>query len=57
MPSKSTAQAKLMRAAAHSPRFAQKVGVPQSVAREFSKADQARAKATCDCLRKKLPKS
>lgn len=42
MPSKSKKQAKLMRAAAHSPAFAKKVGVPQSVAREFYTADKAK---------------
>ena len=41
MPSKSAKQAKLMRAAAHNPAFAKKVGVPQSVAKEFSHADAA----------------
>lgn len=40
MPSKSKAQAKLMRAAAHDPAFAKKVGVPVSVAREFMAADE-----------------
>lgn len=40
MPSKSKAQAKLMAAAAHSPSFAKKAGVPQSVAREFNAADK-----------------
>lgn len=39
MPSKSPAQARLMAAAAHDPKFAKKVGVPQSVAKEFNKAD------------------
>lgn len=39
MPSKSPAQARLMAAAAHSPKFAKKVGVPQSVAKEFNSAD------------------
>ena len=39
MPSKSRSQARMMAAAAHSPSFAKKVGVPQSVAREFNKAD------------------
>jgi hypothetical protein len=39
MPSKSPAQARLMAAAAHNPQFAKKVGVPQSVAREFNQAD------------------
>jgi len=31
-----------MRAAAHDPAFARKVGIPQSVAREFVAADQAK---------------
>lgn len=29
----------MMAAAAHDPKFAKKVGVPQSVAKEFNKAD------------------
>ncbi len=39
MPSKSAAQARLMAAAAHDPKFAKKVGVPQSVAKDYNKAD------------------
>jgi len=35
MPPKSKKQADLMRAVANSPEFARKVGIPQSVAREF----------------------
>jgi hypothetical protein len=42
MPSKSKAQMRLMAAAAHNPAFAQKVGVPQSVAQEFNQADKAK---------------
>ena len=42
MPSKSPAQARLMRAAAHNPEFAKKVDVPQSVAKEFVRADKRR---------------
>lgn len=42
MPSKSAAQAHLMAAAAHNPAFAKKVGIPQSVAQEFSRADKKR---------------
>lgn len=42
MPSKSKAQENLMRAAAHNKRFAQKVGVPQKVAKEFEAADKAK---------------
>jgi hypothetical protein len=39
MPSKSKAQAKTMKAAAHNPQFAKKVGIPQPVAKDFAKAD------------------
>jgi hypothetical protein len=39
MPSKSKAQARLMAAVSHSPTFAKKVGIPQSVGREFNEAD------------------
>lgn len=41
MPSKSWAQHKLMMAVEHSPAFARKVGIPQSVGAEFAKADSA----------------
>jgi hypothetical protein len=37
MPAKSQAQAKLMRAVAHNPAFAKKVGIPPKVGKEFSK--------------------
>lgn len=40
MPSKSAAQAKLMAAVAHNPKFAKRAGVPQSVGKEFNKADK-----------------
>ena len=40
MPSKSAKQARTMAAAAHSPAFAKKVGIPQKVAKEFNKADK-----------------
>ena len=39
MPSKSKSQRRMMAAAAHDPEFAKKVGVPQSVAKEFNEAD------------------
>ena len=39
MPSKSVKQARLMAAAAHDPKFAKKVGIPVSVAKEFNQAD------------------
>ena len=42
MPSKSKAQRNLMAAAAHNPAFAKKVGVPQSVAKEFNQADKGK---------------
>ena len=44
MPSKSKAQDRFMKAVAHNRGFAKKVGVKQSVGREFSKADQAAGK-------------
>lgn len=40
MPSKSPAQARTMAAAAHNPKFAKKMGIPPSVAKEFNKADK-----------------
>jgi hypothetical protein len=40
MPSKSKAQQRLMQAVAHSPEFAAKVGIPQSVGQEFNDADK-----------------
>jgi hypothetical protein len=42
MPSKSKKQHNLMEAVAHSPAFAKKVGIPQSVGQDFSKADKGR---------------
>ena len=42
MPSKSKRQHNFMEAVAHSPQFAKKVGVPQSVGKEFSKADKGK---------------
>lgn len=39
MPSKSKKQARMMAGAAHNPKFAKKVGVPLSVAKEFNAAD------------------
>ena len=40
MPAKSLAQKKLMDAAAHNSAFAQKVGIPKSVATEYSEASK-----------------
>jgi len=45
MPSKSPAQKRMMAAAAHNPKFAKKVGVPVSVAKDFNQADKQRATA------------
>ena len=42
MPSSSKKQHNFMEAVAHSPAFAKKVGVPQSVGKEFSNADKGR---------------
>jgi len=42
MPSTSKKQADFMRAVAHSPEFAKKAGVPQSVGKDFSTADKNR---------------
>lgn len=39
MPSKTPKQARLMAAAAHNPKIAERVGIPKSVAKEFNKAD------------------
>ena len=40
MPSVSPKQARTMAGAAHDPAFAKKMGIPQSVAREFNQADK-----------------
>ena len=42
MPSKSKAQHNFMAAVANNPTFAKKVGVPQSVGKEFNQADKGR---------------
>ncbi len=42
MPSSSPAQARMMAAAAHDPKFAKRVGVPVSVARDFNQADKGK---------------
>jgi hypothetical protein len=42
MPSSSKKQHNFMEAIAHSPSFAKKVGVPQSVGKDFSAADKGR---------------
>jgi hypothetical protein len=42
MPSKSLKQKRFMAAAAHSPAFARKAGIPVSVAKEFHNADRGK---------------
>lgn len=42
MPSKSPSQHKLMAAVAHNPDFAKKVGIPQSVGKDFAAADKGK---------------
>ena len=42
MPSKSKAQHNFMAAVANNPAFAKKAGVPQSVGKEFNKADKGK---------------
>lgn len=44
MPSKSAKQARLMAAVAHNPKFAKKVGIPQSVGQEFHAADKRKGR-------------
>lgn len=53
MPSKSKAQEKLMRAVAHSPEFAAKMKIPQSVGQEFEAADKAKAESTKKKIKKR----
>jgi hypothetical protein len=54
MPSKSAAQARLMAAAANDPKFAKKVGVPQSVAKDYNKADTG-SKILSRAMRERSP--
>ena len=42
MPSHSDKQRRFMAAAAHSPEFAKKAGIPQSVAKEYNQADKGK---------------
>lgn len=44
MPSVSSKQERFMRAAANNKKFASKAGIDQSVAKEFSEADQKKKK-------------
>ena len=57
MPSKSKSQHNFMEAVAHDPKFAKKAGVPQSVGKEFAKADEAkRTQSVSRELTKRLQK-
>ncbi len=44
MPSKSKAQHNLMEGVAHDPKFADKVGIPQKVGKDFAAADKSTGK-------------
>ena len=55
MPSTSDKQRRLMAAAAHSKEFAERVGIPQSVAKEFNQADKGKKLAAA--MRKMPPKA
>jgi hypothetical protein len=44
MPSKTKKQARMMAGAAHDPKFAAKMDIPQKVAKEFNKADKGTGK-------------
>lgn len=48
MPSKSEKQARTMRAAAHDPEFAKKMGIDQEVAKEFVEADKKKAEQSSE---------
>ncbi len=50
MPSKSEKQARTMRAAAHDPEFAKKMGIDQDVAKEFVEADKKKAEQSSESL-------
>lgn len=43
MPSKSKSQHRLIQAVAHSQKFAKKVGIPQTVGRDFVAADKRKS--------------
>lgn len=53
MPTKSPKQARTMRAAAHDPEFAKKVGIPVAVAKEFVEADKKAKEKEADDAKKK----
>ena len=54
MPAVSKKQEKFMQAVAHSPKFAKKVGVPQSVGREFTKKEGGEMKEPKAMMKKEV---
>jgi hypothetical protein len=54
MPAKSAKQEKFMRAVAENPKFAKKVGVPQSVGREFTKSGGGEMKESKAMMKKEV---
>lgn len=54
MPAVSDKQKKFMRAVAENPKFAKKVGVPQSVGREFSKSKGGEMKESKTMMKKEV---
>ena len=54
MPAKSEKQRKFMQAVANNPSFAKKVGVPQSVGREYSKAKGGEMAESKQMMRKEV---
>lgn len=53
MSSETAKQARTMAAAAHDPKFAKRMGIPQKVAREFNQADKGKKLAEA---MKRMPK-
>jgi hypothetical protein len=54
MPATSAKQERFMQAVAHSPKFAKKAGVPQSVGREFTKKEGGTVKESKAMIGKEL---
>ena len=54
MPAKSAKQERFMQAVANNPKFAKKVGVPQSVGREFTKAGGGEMKESKKMMKKEV---
>jgi hypothetical protein len=54
VPTVSNKQERFMQAVAHNPKFAKKVGVPQSVGREFTKAEGGEMKESKAMMKKEV---